>query len=367
MWEEYLNRVYHDPNHAASFTSPDKLYKTVKQEGRYNISQRKIKKWLQKEEPYTLHREVRRKTEYDRVIVGSIDQQWDVDSMYMESFSKKNKGYKYVLIAIDILSCHLWTRPLKTLQGKEMVEAFQSIFKEGRKPKTVRSDKGTEFVNQVLSSYFKKEKVHHFVTQNIPKANYAERVIKTLKSKIIRYFTDKQTHEWIDLLQDFTESYNNTYHRSIKRTPNQVNKNNEVEVWMDQYYGKPKIVKPKPKPKQEVIKYKFRVGDLVRISHLKHVFQRQYDQRWTGEIFKVIDRKVRTGTPVYTLKDYQDEGIIGSFYEDELQKVTDTGLYKIEKILKTRGRKGQKEHLVRWLHWPPKFDSWVKDKDVKNL
>ena len=154
MWEEYLNNVYHNPDHAASFTSPDKLYKIVKQEGRYNISQRKIRKWLQKEEPYTLHREVRRKKDYDRVIVSGIDQQWDVDSMYMESFSKKNRGYKYVLIAIDILSRHLWTKPLKTLQEKEMVEAFRTIFKEGRKPKSVRSDKGTEFVNNQLSTFF---------------------------------------------------------------------------------------------------------------------------------------------------------------------------------------------------------------------
>jgi transposase InsO family protein len=169
-----------------------------------------------------------------------MDYQWDADLVDMVSFESANDGYKYILVVIDILSRNLWTRPLKSKQGKVVVEAFRGILLAGdRQPKKIRTDKGREFVAKVLQSYFKENGIEHFVTQNEVKANYAERVIKTLKSRIMRYFTLKQTHKWINVLADFTESYNHTFHRSIGRSPHTVTKDNEVEVWIKQYRSIP--------------------------------------------------------------------------------------------------------------------------------
>lgn len=60
---------------------------------------------------------------------------------------------------------------------------------------------------------------------------------------------------------------------------------------------------------------------------------------------------MRKGIPVYTLEDDDDEVITGTFYQPELQKVdaTDEDTYKIEKILKIRGRGRNKQHFVKWL------------------
>ena len=79
---------------------------------------RQIKKWLQSQDPYTLHREIRRKFRRNQVVVEGLDALWDSDTMDMSYFSKKNKGYKYVLIMIDIFSRFLWTKPLKTKLGR---------------------------------------------------------------------------------------------------------------------------------------------------------------------------------------------------------------------------------------------------------
>ena len=70
------------------------------------------------------------------------------------------------------------------------------------------------------------------------KANYAERVIQTLKRKIYKYMYHNKTHQYIDVLQELVNGYNNSYHTSIKRTPASVNKENEVEVWIQQYLPK---------------------------------------------------------------------------------------------------------------------------------
>ena len=95
---------------------------------------------------------------------------------------------------------------------------------------------------------------------------------------------------------------------------------------------------------------------------------REYSQKWTGELFKIDTRFRREGVPVYTILDWDGERVEGTFYEPELQPVTidPTTEYRVEKILKRRVRNKRKEVLVRWLHWPKKYDSWIPEADVKD-
>ena len=95
---------------------------------------------------------------------------------------------------------------------------------------------------------------------------------------------------------------------------------------------------------------------------------REYSQKWTGELFKIDTRFRREGVPVYTILDWDGERVDGTFYEPELQPVTidPTTEYRVEKILKRRVRNKRKEVLVRWLHWPKKYDSWIPKADVKD-
>ena len=95
---------------------------------------------------------------------------------------------------------------------------------------------------------------------------------------------------------------------------------------------------------------------------------REYSQKWTGELFKIDTRFRREGLPVYTILDWDGERVDGTFYEPELQPVTidPTTEYRVEKILKRCVRNKRKEVLVRWLHWPKKYDSWIPEADVKD-
>jgi hypothetical protein len=368
--EDYLASIYFNPEHSASFSGVDKLYRVVKEEGRWNISRDQIQKWLSAQDVYTLHHRVLRSFPRNRVVVSGIGSQMDMDLADMRSFSKKNKGYNHIILGIDIFSRVLYTRPLKTKTGKEVVKVLSEML-EKVPVKKIRTDKGSEWLNADVSAFFKRKKIHHFVTQNTEqKANYAERAIKTLKGRIMRFFTHKQTHEWLDHLQEFTESYNNSFHRSIGMTPRQVSKENESELWLKQYLPAPrKKKKKKSSIKPRKFRYKFQIGDEVRLSHIKAPFDREYDQRWTGEIFKVTSRSTRAGLAVYTLEDLLSEKLTGTFYEAELQhiRVDPKKIYKLDKIIKKRKRKGRKEVFVRWLHWPSKFDSWIPESDIVDL
>ena len=225
-YEVYLASIYYDPNHAGAYGGVEKLYRAVRKDGKFVLGRTKIRNWLLIQEDYAVHRETRSKFKRKSVVAPFMDYHWHVDTAHMAYYKKDNEGYAYFVLAIDILSKFVWTVPLRTTTGQEMVDAYlftsTQIFASGRKPTHLRSDQDTEFVNQKVKALLKKKGVDFFVTHNVVKASYAERAIKTIKSRLIQCMTHKQTRRWVDILPDITASYNATYHRSIKRTPRSV-------------------------------------------------------------------------------------------------------------------------------------------------
>ena len=288
---------------------------------------------------------------------------WDADLMDMAALAKDNDGYKYVLVCLDVFSRYLWCAPLRTKTGEEVTKAFEIVLSGGRKPKVIRTDKGREFKNKDVSKYLNGYGIHHFVTQNEPKANYAERVIKTVKHKLFRYLLKKRSRRYVDILDDIVKSYNITYHQSLGRPPASVDNENEAESRFEQYLLRKKTVTSK-----NPARYKFKIGQTVRVSHLKNIFDREYSQKWTGELFKIRRKFRRAGLPLYRLEDWSGDDIEGTFYQQELQAVTvdENTVYRVDKILQRRKRNNQREVLVRWLHWPRKYDSWITENEVQN-
>ncbi len=66
-----------------------------------------------------------------------------------------------------------------------------------------------------------------------------ERLIRTLKTKMWRFFTAKKTRRYIDMLDDLAYSYNHSKHRSIKEKPANVTVENEQEIWHTLYGDRP--------------------------------------------------------------------------------------------------------------------------------
>jgi hypothetical protein len=209
----------------------------------------------------------------------------------------------------------------------------------------------------------KKEEIQYFPTQNETKASTSERAILTIKTRLMRYFSYLETSTFLPVLQDIADNYNRTYHRTIGMRPADVKDTNQEEVRLATYFAQ----NPKSKRPDVTLKpFKFKVGDFVRISHLKTVFTRAYDQTYSGEVFKVHKRFHRGTLPIYRLHDLQDEDIKGTFYESELQKINvdPNQTWKVEKVLKTRGKGRNKQLFVKWKYYPRKFNSWINASDL---
>ena len=240
-----------------------------------------------------------------------------------------------------------------------------------RSPHIIRSDKGREFDNKKVRSFLKSKSVTYYTTQNETKASYAERVIRTLKTTMYRYFTYKQSYRYVDILQDLVRDYNQRPHSSLNgRSPVDIDQGNEAVVWKEQYMDP--LVKTASKgkiSKQRKKAFKFKAGDQVRLSHLRYAFQRDYQEKWTEEVFLVSRRYYRDGIQVYKVTDMAGDPITGSFYTNELQRVdkqSDT-LWRVEKVLKKRKRGGRKEAFVKWMGYPKKFNSWIPEADLQSV
>lgn len=270
----------------------------------------------------------------------------------MSAFSRDNKGHKFILSIIDVFSKYGWLVPLRDKKGTTVRDAFQAVFKS-RIPKKLWTDKGTEFYNKEVKELLQKHDVELYSTENEEKSSVVERWNRTMKEKMFKYFSANSTRTYIDVLSDLVHQYNTTKHRSIKMTPTAASqKENETKVFWNLYGDLPPMQPPR-----------FKVGDKVRITKKKGVFEKGYTPRWTEEVF-TVSTVLGTQPPTYRLKDLNDEEIQGSFYEPELQKTTQE-LFRIERILRRRTRQGEREVYVKWRGYPKTFNSWVKASELQ--
>ena len=61
--------------------------------------------------------------------------------------------------------------------------------------------------------------IEHFTTWSDLKAAVVERFNPTLKTCMCQYFTEHQTHHYLDVLPQLVDAYNHSLHRSIGTTP----------------------------------------------------------------------------------------------------------------------------------------------------
>ena len=130
------------------------------------------------------------------------DNIWGVDLADMQSLSKYNKGIKYLLCAIDLFSKYAWVIPLKDKKGTSIVNAFQKIIWEGRKPNKIWIYQGSEFYNNSFKDFLGINNIEIYSTYNEGKSVVAEIFIRTLKNKIFKHMIAISKKVYLEALDD---------------------------------------------------------------------------------------------------------------------------------------------------------------------
>ena len=148
-----------------------------------------------------LHKPVIKRFEKRKVYSQFKDNIWGVDLADMQSLSRKNKGTKYILCAIDLCSKYALVILLKDKKGISIVNAFNKIIKQSnKKPNKIWVDQGGEFYNNVFKKWLSDNDIIMYSTYNKGKSVVAERFIRTLKIKLYKHMTATGKNVYYDVL-----------------------------------------------------------------------------------------------------------------------------------------------------------------------
>ena len=355
-----FKKNYLTPGHPTAFGGINKLVKY------YKAPKDDIKRQLESVEVYSTHYETK-KPKRNPYYVWFRRQQFQIDLVEMGENAWYNSGVKYLLTCIDVFSKKAWVEPLKSKKAKETLEAFSRIVDRAGAPHTLISDQGTEIKNIKFDAYLQEHNIKQIFPQNEVHAAVVERFNKTLQVLIYKFLASKEfllvksknpkdKARYLDQLQSLVDTYNNSFHRMIKMTPEEADQpanHHLVQAIHAERYKK--IEDTASKRKRNYIK----VGDGVRIKENSRKFARAYDEKFKDEIY--IVKEINTKMPYnrYILQDITGQELWGSFYYEELVKVQDTGVYRVEKVLKRRKVGKRKEALVKWKGWDEKHNSWI--------
>ena len=179
---------------------------------------------------YILHNPVRKKFPRNPHTVTNIDDVWDTNLADLSFLSKYNK-YNYLFNVIDIFSRNAWSVPVKDKTGTSITSALKYLF-QNRKPITIKSDKGTEFLFATVQQYLKRHGVN-FNTTHDPdmKGAVIERFNKSLKFMMFKYFTKNNTYRYLDVIDKLVTEYNTFIHSTIGILPSKFKPSNIYSVW----------------------------------------------------------------------------------------------------------------------------------------
>ena len=127
-----------------------------------------------------------------RDILSGVEAIWAADLVEMQSFSRSNRGFKYIPMIIDVFSKYGWFVPLKTKTGVGVTKAFQDSWRKQAPPQNLWTDKGKEFYNRLMKELLEKNNVQLYSTENEEKSSIVERWNHTIKTYDVEILYSKQ-------------------------------------------------------------------------------------------------------------------------------------------------------------------------------
>ena len=379
---DILNKVYKDPSNPGGFSSEKKLLQNARLL-RKDISLADVKEFLSHQTSYTRHGNVPKKFIKRRVFVKEgpgFLLSGDLADMTIH-LKKDNDGVRFLMFLVDCYSRKLWVFPLKNKKGATIANTLDEFFKSNKHQyKLLWIDMGKEWYNSPTEDVVKRHGVKMYSAINRrQKACYAERSILTIKKKLYRIMTERNTNRYIDFLQDVVESYNNSQHRGILgRYPNEVHDmtdKKDIEAFGEKQ-DEQKLSNYGSDIKRENSKINVSQRDIVPantyvrllLNSAESTFVKSYKPIFSEEIF-IVDTVIKSTPTLYTLKDLQHEPISGIVYRSEIKQTALPEKYLIEKILKTKtcAKTKKKRYFVKYQGWPMKFSQWLPAENVENI
>ena len=403
---EKLKRLYRDTKGPGSFAGIRPLYRRARESG-LKVTHKQVQKFLQSEDPYTLHGKVIKAKNgvlNDRIITWTPYDMWEADIMHLPGVRRptRQRGqYRYFLCVIDNFTKYAWARPLKKKDTANTHKAFASILKEGLPPKAklnhLRTDEGNEFVNRSMRTFLRQHGINRYRAQKEPGAAVAERFQRTIGDHFSRWITSRPqttTKDVVESLPDFLASYNASRHDTtrfppvvlqeaayrlgskganeiladLKHNPAAGSKDAEVlrqaAINSQTYVGRYKDPNPRDPVTGEAPKAPLFPGQKVRILTRKNIFEKGRAKTFSDEVWTVVQRDVSGNPNLYQLADASGDEMIGTMYRWLMQPVEDKPkgeepTYEVRVLRRQRDR-----ILIEYVGMPALGRRWIPRTDL---
>jgi len=241
----------------------DKLFNLLRDKygDKISPSRRQIAEFLKNQEINQLYHPSKGKPKEIKSSMTTPGKILGMDLVDMQKFQVR--GYKYLLNCIDMSSRYLYSVALKNKTDTEVLNGFKKIYNKS-KIRAVRSDNGSEFINDKFTDYLQKNGIKQILGEaSKPQSNgMVERVNGVIKELIQKALEINEKFDWVKNLNKLIDNINNSQHSITGFTPNDIQKafKNNDKIVLDSAYSK-ELKKKKSNISREV----FEKGDLVRL------------------------------------------------------------------------------------------------------
>jgi len=356
-------RRYRTPGDPIAFGGVTALTQSVP-----HLSKKRAREILDHIDSYTLHRFFRSPTQYNPYFLYHRRAFIQSDLIDVQQLASQNDDIRFLLLIIDCFTRRIWVYPLQRKNAQQVLQALKLwLLRDGGRRRRGRqvfsADGGKEFQNALVQNLLRHYNVELQLASGTSKACYAERANRTIQDILYKYLSDAETSTYIDKLPALVRTYNQRGHRSLRYlSPAQADlPRNEISVRaiaIKRYSA----IKPK--------KPRFQIGQVVRIkTSAKAVSssRRSYAEQFHGEYYRIQRINQRLPIPLYYIQSLDTlEHLEDGFYAEEITPVR-SQRFKIASVLAWRGRGRQRQALVRWQFFSPRWDTWVNADQLERI
>jgi hypothetical protein len=375
---QLLESVYYNLDSPSSYKSIDVLLNEINKIQRENqrpkVKRGVVTEWLSAEPTWSEQRKIELKFPRNRYKLPEKNAYHiQIDLADVHRYASENDGTHFLLVAIDLRSRYAFVEKLQSKDAQAALKGLQNILAKippQYKVVHLQGDAGKEWKNKFVQTWLKSQDINFFVAG---KPVFVERFIQTLMKTVYRVMTRLNSRRFVDVLEKIVSNYNASKHRGISQTPK--------DVWTGEKEPKPfKYTAGEIERYQKAVERDHKnlmpIKTLVRVGHNPLEGSQRFDKgfygRWSTELFRVRNRKIKDGERVlYSIESLPGESIDETFYSDELNPVNERFMDKpreIDRIIRYRKLRGrEREALVTFKSWPTNHYEWISESGLTDI
>jgi len=352
-----LHKLYYGEESTVKFQSFKKILHRTRQLG-LAIKPNVVKRFLESQNTYSMYTRQKNSRKFIPMSVYGLSNIHQIDLAFFPGLEHANKGYIGILIIIDCLSRKGYYFPIKNKKSSHIGGILRKFYKGFVNRPMIQSDSGTEFKGYT-SQVFKKLKMTHKILSSENKASYVERLIRTIRAPLHKLISEHGDSNWAVHMQSVFDNYNNSIHSAIGMCPNDVTSDNSHQVLLNSA-----VLRKHDYEDEKILK----LGSFVRTSIIEKKFHKGSWPVFSGEIFRILKRRLNFRPRQYALSDLNNCLIEGWFTNNDLKLLDYSFLeincmMEIENIVREFQMNGVRYLEIKHRYYDSSFNSLVR-KDL---